>query len=1128
MRMRQGERGREREREGGRNRETETQTKEGVAVPSGLWTLVLFFDSTKVVSMVTGVRLCVYVFVCVCVCTATNVDTAFPMLKQGGDGSLFGLSVSLHQSTQKDSFMLLVGAPREKAEAHVPANRTGGVYACPVSADQSDCRRMNLIGSDPDLNKNEDLFEDMWLGVSVTSQGRPGGRVLACGHRFMKMYGAYRLRHMIGKCYLRGNDLLYDPEDMHWQNLDQACSHLLEVSSEVMCNMGISAAITQTEVIVGSPGSYEWQGNVHVSWMNPDVLYDSHKSSFPNLNQRNIYMGYSVTQAPRLLSWDVETIVTGAPKDSKEDVRGSVFLAKRQSNVLKVQQILRGEQMGSYYGNAVATTDLNNDGWNDLLVGAPFYFHRQLESGGAVYIYMNAGGRFESLPSAVLRGPAGSAFGMSLAAAGDLNQDGFQDFAVGAPFHGTGSVMIWTGSADTISEMPSQVIEGGHIWFGFRTFGFSLSGGLDVDGNRYPDLLVGSLDDSVALLRTRPVIHLNQTLKVSPEVVDPNHCDYCVQVEVCLSYTVSTGDQNYRENITVHFTVSADITRHKPRLYFNDNGQHIYSSFLLMPSRRCETLRLGLQSLVRDKVEPLVFSLNVSLDEKLPTNRRTVQNLNPFPVLSHEPQPIKAQIHIQKACGSDNRCHSNIQMTAQFTNEHQEPFHMQQGVQVFHYNSSIKRLLLEVNITNAPLPGRPAEDAHSAALNVSVPPSLKYSGVRTKGDVQAAVMCSTDVVGFLLCELGNPFKSNHKVQVLIIFQTSEISLDTREIQAMLQLSTLSEQSDLSPVSLTLLVEYSLQTALTLVKQPDHTHFSSHVTGESAMRREDDVGSSLDFTFQVDVFGKPLGHLGILAVEFDWPWEASNGKWLLYLTEIHLEGTSEPQCVPPGNIIDPLNLTQSAEVRTKRSLEEEQVKKKVEQRERTRHALNLQGPRRKSYTLDCVHGAARCVKFICPLTNMKNSATLRVRARLWNSTMTEDYPEAWSVSVSGRATLKLQTNKPTVSMEPHSTQFVVDLHPDRGEQEEAGAPLWVLVVSALAGVLLLAAMILLLWKCGFFARGREGQAAALHQGRILGKEDQKCYTDSNGFLIQDDITSSTNRKRQTPKHWVTMWTETHTC
>lgn len=80
--------------------------------------------------------------------------------------------------------------------------------------------------------------------------------------------------------------------------------------------MGISATITQTEVIVGSPGSYEWQGrasapdtpvhegqpdlslclcvcagNVHVSWMNPHVLFDTKRSSFSNLRRRNIYIG---------------------------------------------------------------------------------------------------------------------------------------------------------------------------------------------------------------------------------------------------------------------------------------------------------------------------------------------------------------------------------------------------------------------------------------------------------------------------------------------------------------------------------------------------------------------------------------------------------------------------------------------------------------------------------------------------------------------------------------------------------------------------------------------------------------------------------------------------------------------
>uniref|UniRef100_UPI003AAD0A3A integrin alpha-3-like n=1 Tax=Centroberyx gerrardi TaxID=166262 RepID=UPI003AAD0A3A len=1004
-------------------------------------------------------RVCVSVCVCVCVCVASNVDTDFPLLKQGSSGSLFGLSVALHQQT--DSYLLLVGAPKEKAEPHVSANQTGGVYSCPITVNPSDCSRMNLIGSD-DLNEEDDIVEDMWLGVSVASQGRPGGRVLACGHRFVKIYGASKLRQMIGKCYLRGNDLRHDPNDIQWQNPDQVCSHIGEINKEVMCNMGISAAITQTEVIVGSPGSYEWQGNVHVSWMNPDSQDDTRRSSFPNQDRRNIYIGYSVAQAHHLLSQDTVTIVTGAPKDSKEDGRGSVLLvAWLPGDQLAVQQTLRGEQTGSYFGNAVAATDLNNDGWNDLLVGAPFYFERH-EAGGAVYVYMNAAGRVEPRPGLVLRGPAGSALGMSLAAAGDLNQDGFQDFAAGAPFHGTGSVMIWTGSAEGISEKPSQVIEGQRVSSGFRTFGYSLSAGLDVDGNRYPDLLVGSLDDTVVLLRTRPVIHLNKTLRVTPDIIDPNNCDYCVQVDVCFSYILSTGDKRYRENITVQFTVAADVTRHNSRLRFRDNRQDVYSGFLSMTSERCKTLRLGLLTPVRDKVEPLVFSLNISLFEKLPKNKGNLQNLDPFPVLSQTPQPSRTQIHIQTDCGTDNRCHSNLQMTAQFTNQDREAFPSHQGVQVFHYSGSIKRLLLEVNVTNESLPGRPAEDAHSAALNVSIPPALKYSGVRSEGDV-SPVECSVDDQ-VLLCDLGNPLKKNQKIHIVIIFETSEISLDTREIHSLLQLSTLSEQSDLSPVSLSMLVEYSLQTAFTLIKQPGHAQFSGHVIGESAMKSSSDIGSPLHFTFKVDVIGKPLGHLGKLEVEFDWPWEVSNGKWLLYLTEIRLDGTSEPRCVPQGNIVNPLNLTLSVEERRKRrSLEEE------EQKGKTQSALNLQGPRRKSYSLDCVHGAARCVKFICPLVNMNNSATLSVRARLWNSTMIEDYSEAWSVSVGGRATLKLLSDKPAIRMEPQAAEVKPRMVAAQGLRHNAGRPLWIIVVSVLAGVFRLAAICLLLWKCGFFRR-----------------------------------------------------------
>ncbi|KAM3598870.1 uncharacterized protein V6R79_023729 [Siganus canaliculatus] len=781
--------------------------------------------------------------------------------------------------------------------------------------------------------------------------------------------------------------------------------------------------------------------------------------------------------------------------------------------------MLRGQQTGSYFGNAVATIDLNSDGWKDLLVGAPFYFYRQ-EVGGAVYVYLNAGGQFDSQPSMVLTGPAGSAFGMSVAAMGDLDQDGFQDFAVGAPFHDSGSVMIWTGSSTGISREPSQVVRGSSVSPGFRTFGYSLAGGVDVDGNQYPDLLVGSLDDTVALLRARPVVHLNRTLRVVPVVVDPNSCDFCVQVEVCFSFMFPAG-QTSDSDITVLFNVSADVTSLKSRLHFYDNGQSVFSGRLSMSKQRCEVLRVGLQSPVRDEVEPLLFSLDVSLYEELPGKRNFVQDLKHFPVLSEKPQPLTTQIHIQKACGSDNRCHSNLQMTAQFTDENLKPLPRHESSQVWRYTGRNDQLILEVNVSNIPSLNRPAEDAHSAALNISIPPLLVYSAVRSKGDVQGTVLCSVED-GVLLCGLGNPFKHNQEVWLWIIFQPSETSFDTGEVQTLLQLLTVSDQ-DLPQVSVSVLVEYSLQASITLISPPGPASFSGHVTGESAMTTTEDIGSLLLFTFQVHVDGRHLG--SSLQVHFEWPMETSSGKWLLYLTEIQVTGASQPFCSPP--ILNPLNLTVTKEPRRwRRSLEDEEVKEvkevKDNQGDKPLPFLHPQEPK-KSFILDCAEGA-HCVTFFCPLDNIKNSASVTVRARLWNSTMTEDFGDAEHVMVRGRVALKTQSNQTAVSTDPHSTEFEVHVYPESLEVEPS-TPLWVFVVSVLAGVLLLALICLLLWKCGFFVRAKSWQTAALHQGRIMGKDGkQNSYTDSDGFLIQDHDASS--RNTESPKNWITSWAETH--
>lgn len=83
------------------------------------------------------------------------------------------------------------------------------------------------------------------------------------------------------------------------------------------------------------------------------------------------------------------------------------------------------------------------------------------------------------------------------------------DFAVGAPYdglNGRGAVYIYHGSIDGVREKHSQVIMaeevGRAIGKSLETFGFSISGGMDLDGNDYPDMAIGSyLSDTAFFFR---------------------------------------------------------------------------------------------------------------------------------------------------------------------------------------------------------------------------------------------------------------------------------------------------------------------------------------------------------------------------------------------------------------------------------------------------------------------------------------------------------------------------------------------------------------------------------------------------------------------------------------------------
>lgn len=115
---------------------------------------------------------------------------------------------------------------------------------------------------------------------------------------------------------------------------------------------------------------------------------------------------------------------------------------------------------------------------------------------------------------------------------GDLNKDGYEDIAIGAPYEDRGAIYIYLGSKDGVITSPAQVIHSNQLPTSLSTFGYSLSGGMDLDQNGYPDLLVGAYDDdAVVLLRSRKIIDIttyiryqnkNSTYQEKIAPIDPN------------------------------------------------------------------------------------------------------------------------------------------------------------------------------------------------------------------------------------------------------------------------------------------------------------------------------------------------------------------------------------------------------------------------------------------------------------------------------------------------------------------------------------------------------------------------------------------------------------------------------
>ena len=165
---------------------------------------------------------------------------------------------------------------------------------------------------------------------------------------------------------------------------------------------------------------------------------------------------------------------------------------------------IAGQGTFGFAGYSVdAAGDVNGDGIGDILVGAPYVTNNGRTNAGSAYVVYGSAALTDislaSLGTAGFRidGATDSDLaGYSVAAAGDVNGDGFADVIVGAPKDGLGSAYVILGAATRtnidLASIPAGAGFAIHQTSGAERAGAAVAGAGDVNGDGFDDVIVGA------------------------------------------------------------------------------------------------------------------------------------------------------------------------------------------------------------------------------------------------------------------------------------------------------------------------------------------------------------------------------------------------------------------------------------------------------------------------------------------------------------------------------------------------------------------------------------------------------------------------------------------------------------
>jgi len=157
--------------------------------------------------------------------------------------------------------------------------------------------------------------------------------------------------------------------------------------------------------------------------------------------------------------------------------------------------------------------DINKDGWPDLLVGQPGKDTTSGEAVGCIYVLSGKELRYSS----IFYGTVPFMFlGCALSAAGDIDDDGYDDFLAGAAGQNKigfgGTAIVYSGKTGSVlAEIYCEIING--------CLGRAVHGGKDINGDGLPDMIIGSREDVNGIQAAgKAYVYVSKSLKATDEV----------------------------------------------------------------------------------------------------------------------------------------------------------------------------------------------------------------------------------------------------------------------------------------------------------------------------------------------------------------------------------------------------------------------------------------------------------------------------------------------------------------------------------------------------------------------------------------------------------------------------------